>query len=63
MRPLRYSYCMTLRLEPAMESQLEDLAYDMRLSKAGAIRRILARAIADTHRLRCSDLEGKRGRL
>jgi len=37
---------MTLRLEPSMESELENIAYDRRLSKAGTIRRILGRAIA-----------------
>jgi hypothetical protein len=45
-RPTRYSYSMTLRLEPSMESELENIAYDRRLSKAGTIRRILGRAIA-----------------
>jgi len=30
-----------------METDLEDLAYDLRLSKAGTIRRILGRAITD----------------
>ena len=48
-RPTRYSYSMTLRLEPGMESALETLAYDQRQSKAGTIRRILCRAIADAY--------------
>jgi len=48
-RPTRYAYAMTLRLEPRMESALADLAFDLTLSKAGAIRRILHRAIADAH--------------
>ncbi|HYW45173.1 MAG TPA: hypothetical protein VE959_20085 [Bryobacteraceae bacterium] len=39
--------CMTLRLSTNMESELADLAYDLRLSRAGTIRRILGRAIAD----------------
>jgi hypothetical protein len=54
-RPTRYSYSMTLRLEPRMESELEDLAYDRHLSKAGTIRRILARAIADAHECELAD--------
>jgi hypothetical protein len=37
---------MTLRLTIPMESELEDLAYTLRLSKAGTIRRILGRAFA-----------------
>ena len=48
-RPTRFSYCMTLRLEPNMESGLEDLAYTLRLSRAGTIRRLLRRAIAEAH--------------
>ena len=48
-KPTRYSYSMTLRLEPSMESELEDLAYTQRTSKAGTIRRILGRAIADAY--------------
>ena len=39
---------MTLRLEPSMESELEDLAYTQRTSKAGTIRRILGRAISES---------------
>jgi hypothetical protein len=50
-RQTRYSHSMTLRLEPSMESELETLAYDWRLSKAGTIRRILRRVIADEHAL------------
>jgi predicted transcriptional regulator len=48
-RPTRYSYSMTLRLEPSMESELEDLAYGRNLSKAGFIRRCIRQAIADAH--------------
>ena len=40
---------MTLRLDTRMESELEDLAYTQRTSKAGTIRRILGRAIAEAH--------------
>jgi hypothetical protein len=32
-----------------MESELENLAYDLRLSRAGTIRQILRRAIADAY--------------
>src|ERR1017187_1882106 len=42
----RYPRCLTLRLNPMMDDGLEDLAYDLRLSKAGTIRRILGREIA-----------------
>ena len=48
-RSRRYSYCMTLRLEPSMETELEDLAYAMRRSKAATIRGILGRAIAQEY--------------
>jgi hypothetical protein len=44
-----FPYCMTLRLTAPMESELENLAYDLRLSRAGTIRRILSRAIADAY--------------
>ena len=40
---------MTLRLEPSMESELENLAYDRNVSKAGFIRRCIGQAIADAH--------------
>jgi predicted transcriptional regulator len=40
---------MTLRLDPRMDDDLDDLAYDLRLSRAGTIRRILGRAIADAY--------------
>jgi hypothetical protein len=54
-KPKTFSYCMTLRLTAPMESELEDLAYDRHLSKAGTIRRILARAIADAHECELAD--------
>ena len=44
-----FPYCMTLRLTAPMESELENLAYDLRLSRAGTIRQILRRAIADAY--------------
>jgi predicted DNA-binding protein len=46
-RPKTFPYAMTLRLSSEMETALEDLAYDLRLPKAGTIRRILGRAIAE----------------
>ena len=48
-KPKRYSYCLTLRLEPCMETELENLAYDLKLSKAGTIRRAIRRAIVDAY--------------
>jgi DNA polymerase/3'-5' exonuclease PolX len=48
-RQTRFPYAMTLRLDTRMESELEDLAYTQRTSKAGTIRRILGRAIAEAH--------------
>jgi len=49
-KPTTYPYAMTLRLDSQMESELEDLAYSLRLSKSSTMRRILRRAIVD-HRL------------
>jgi len=48
-----------------MDDDLEDLAYDRRLSKAGAIRRILALAIAeaDAHRAPNGHLQIRGGAL
>jgi predicted transcriptional regulator len=45
-RPTTFPYAMTLRLSADMETGLEDLAYTLRLSRAGTIRRILRGAIA-----------------
>ena len=45
----RVRFAMTLRLDPGMETELENLAYTLRLSKAGTIRRALRRAIAEAH--------------
>lgn len=42
-----FPYAMTLRLTSPMESGLEALAFDLRLSKAGTIRQFLRKAIAD----------------
>ena len=40
---------MTLRLSAPMESELDNLAFDHNLSKAGFIRIALRRAIADAY--------------
>ena len=40
---------MTLRLDPRMDDDLDDLAYDLRLSRAGTIRQLLRRGIAEAH--------------
>jgi hypothetical protein len=48
-RQTSFPYCMTLRLTAPMESELENLAYDLRLSRAGFIRIALRRAIADAY--------------
>jgi predicted transcriptional regulator len=48
-RPTTFPYAMTLRLSSEMETALEDLAYDLRLSRDETIRRILGRAIADAY--------------
>ena len=44
-----FPYSMTLRLTTPMESELENLAFDNHLSKAGFIRRCLRRAIAEAY--------------
>ncbi len=46
---------MTLRLTNDMESELEDLAYDRNVSKAGFIRRCLHRAISDARHGKTSE--------
>ena len=48
-KPKTFSYGMTLRLTAPMESELENLAYTLRLSKAQFIRRAIRRAIADPY--------------
>ena len=45
---VHFPHAMTLRISRQMDDELESLAYDLRISKAGTIRRILARAIAET---------------
>ena len=54
-KPTRYPRCMTLRLNPRMDDELDDLAYYLRLSRAGTIRRILGRAIADAYERRAAN--------
>ena len=48
-RSKHFPYAMTLRLSTPMQSEVENLAYDSRLSKAQFIRRALRRAIADAY--------------
>ena len=48
-RSRNYPYAMTLRLSSPMQSEVENLAYDLRLSRAGFIRIALRRAIADAY--------------
>lgn len=61
-RTIRFPHAMTLRISHQMDDDLESLAYDLRNSKAGTIRRILARAIAEaTHGVRNSNFENRGG--
>lgn len=46
-RLTRFPHAMTLRLSHQMDDELESMAWARRSSKAGTIRRILARAIAE----------------
>jgi hypothetical protein len=39
------SYSMTLRLPPAIATDLENTAYDLKLSKSGFIRRSILKAL------------------
>jgi hypothetical protein len=48
-RSRNYPYAMTLRLSSPMQCEVENLAYDSRLSMAQFIRRALRRAIADAY--------------
>lgn len=50
-RSRNYPYSMTLRLSSPMQCQVENLAYDSRMSKAQFIRSVLRRAIAALHEL------------
>jgi hypothetical protein len=48
-RSRNYPYSMTLRLSSPMQCEVENLAFDNHLSKAGFIRRCLRRAIAEAY--------------
>ena len=48
-RSKHFPYAMTLRLSSPMQCEVENLAYDSRLSMAQFIRRALRRAIADAY--------------
>ena len=48
-RSRNYPYAMTLRLSTPMQAEVENLAYDSRMSKAQFIRFALRRAIADAY--------------
>ena len=48
-RSKNYPYAMTLRLSSPMQSEVENLAYDSRLSNAQFIRIALRRAIAEAY--------------
>ena len=50
-RPKNFPYAMTLRLTMPMQTEVENLAYDSRMSKAQFIRTVLRKAIADEHAL------------
>ena len=54
-RSRNYPYSMTLRLSSPMQSEVENLAFDSRMSKAQFIRRALRRAIADAHEHELAD--------
>jgi hypothetical protein len=64
-KPRNYPYSMTLRLSTPMQSEVENLAYDLRLSKAQFIRRALRRAIADAceHGTQVTQFQAKGGAL
>src|ERR1039457_7245522 len=49
-RSRNYPFSMTLRLTTPMQSEVENLAYDLRLSKAGFIRHCIRQGIADAYR-------------
>jgi hypothetical protein len=50
-RSKHFPYAMTLRLSSPMQCQVENLAYDSRMSKAQFIRTVLRKAIAELHDL------------
>jgi len=48
-RPTKYPYTMSLRLAANMQDELDNMAYEFRISRAQFIRRALHRAIADAY--------------
>ena len=48
-RPKNFPYAMTLRLTTPMQSELENLAYDRRMSQASFIRRCIRQGISDAY--------------
>jgi len=48
-RPTNFPYCFSLRLASGMQTELEDMAYQFRISRAQFIRRALRRAIVEAH--------------
>jgi hypothetical protein len=49
-KPKTHEYAMTLRLENQMADELEDIAFTLRLSKAGFVRRSIRRALEHARR-------------
>jgi hypothetical protein len=54
-RSKHFPYAMTLRLSSPMQCEVENLAYDSRLSMAQFIRIALRRAIADAYQQNPAD--------
>ena len=48
-KPKNYPHAMTLRLSLPMHVEVENLAYDARISQAGFIRRCIHRGIAQAY--------------
>ena len=48
-RSKHFPYAMTLRLSSPMQSEVENLAYDSRISQAQLIRRCIRQGIADVY--------------
>ena len=64
-RSRNYPFSMTLRLTTPMQSEVEDLAYERHVSKAGFIRRCIRQGIADAyeHGTRNTHLQAQGGAL
>jgi predicted transcriptional regulator len=58
-RSRNYPYSMTLRLSSPMQSELENLAFDRHVSKAGFIRRCIRQGIADAYRHGTQDTQNQ----